>query len=364
MRVMNILFNHKTSSGFQRVAGVEKVFLDYSQLAIKNGWEVISITKPGMSYRQNLIDMGSSLAEINAMGHGDIITMVRIGFLMLKFKPDIIICHSGRALFMARFAATLLKIPLIAVNHGIKIKKFLKADYVFAVNSHFAAELVSYGFDKDKSLVVPNMLEIPDNFVPPQKKPFHSKVRIGSLGRFCGSKQYQSVIKAVAILKPKGIEVEFFLAGDGELKKELQDLTEKLELKDNIKFLGWVQNKESFFQDIDIFVLPSIAETFGIALLEAMLYKTPIISGNSYGPKDILEDGVDSLVIPTENIDKIPEVLAIAVERLINNPEYAKNLAENAYRKFCKKYSAQVVGKQITDLLVTIANRSKNSEHK
>jgi glycosyltransferase involved in cell wall biosynthesis len=355
MRVINILFNHKTSSGFQRIAGVEKVFLDYSELAIKNGWEVVSVTKPAMSYRKNLIDMGSQLYEINAMGHGDIITMARLGFLMIKFKPNVIICHSGRALFMSRFAARLLKIPLVAVNHGIKIKKFLKADYVFAVNSHFASEVVQLGFDKNRSIVVPNMLEVPDNFVPPADKKFHPKISIGSLGRFCGSKQYEGVIKAVAILKSKGIEVDFLLAGDGDSKERLENLAAEIGVKDNIKFLGWVENKKSFFDKVDIFVLPSLAETFGIALLEAMLYKTPIISGNSYGPRDILENEVDGLIIPTQNIAEIPELLALAVERLINNPDYAKNLAEKAYEKFHQKYSNKVVGKQIKNLLLEIA---------
>ena len=179
MRAVNILFNHKTSSGYQRIAGVENIFLSYSELLIKNGFKVISITKPNISYLQNLRDMGSKTYEINVMGHGDIITMARLAFLILKFNPDIIICHSGRALFMARFAAFISRTPIVAVNHGTKVKKFIKADYVLAVNSHAAAELIKLGKDKNKSLVIPNMLEIPADFSEPENKKLPSIVRLG-----------------------------------------------------------------------------------------------------------------------------------------------------------------------------------------
>lgn len=363
MRAVNVLFNYKVDSLDQKIAGVEKVFLDYSELLIKSGWQVLSIAKPGMAYRQNLLDMGSEIYEVNALGHADILTMVKLAISLRKFKPDVIICHSGRAFFMARIASRMAsifkRIPIVAVNHGIKVKKFLKADYIISVNSYFANEIIKLGKDKNHSLVIPNMISVPGDFTPPQNKKFHSPIKIGSLGRISGHKQYQTVVQAIAILKTKNIEVEFLLAGEGGHEDCVRDVARQLNVENNIKFLGWIKDKKSFFEAIDIFVLPSVDETFGIVLLEAMLYKTPIISGDSFGPNDIFVDGVDALIIPTRNVLEVPEPLAKAIERLINDQNFAMELAENAYKKFHQKYTTTIVGEQIKNLLTTIIKNNQ-----
>ena len=67
--------------------------------------------------------------------------------IFLRFNPDIIICHSGRALTFARIARILIfkKIPIAVIDHGINPIKFLKADYVLTVNSFFSIELIKAG---------------------------------------------------------------------------------------------------------------------------------------------------------------------------------------------------------------------------
>ena len=125
MIVVNILFNYKKLSGDIHIAGVEKVFVDYSELLVKAGHQVLSIVKPKMAYKSNLIKCGSKLLEVNAKGYVDILSIGRIMFNILRFKPDVIVCHSGRALFMAKLASILFKIPTVAVNHGSNSNKFL-----------------------------------------------------------------------------------------------------------------------------------------------------------------------------------------------------------------------------------------------
>lgn len=358
MKVVNILFNQKADAKDQKVAGVEKVFLDYAQLFIDNNSQVLSIVKPGVIYCKQLLDMGSQVYEVNAMGHGDILTMAKMAFKIIQFKPDLIICHSGRAFHMAYFATFFSKIPIIAVNHGVKIKKFLKADYIISVSSHFSKEAFKYGKDENTSLVVPNMIDVPQDFIEPQPKKLHNPIRIGSLGRLCGHKQYQTAVEALSILNSRNIVAELVLAGEGEQRDFIEQKIKELKLEKQVKFLGWVSDKKTFFEGIDIFILPSTDETFGIVLLEAMLYKTPIITGDSFGPKDIFEDNKDALIIPTSDVTKVPLAIADAVEELKNNWDFALNLSENAYKKFHQKYSTQIVGKRIMEIINKIIKKN------
>jgi glycosyltransferase involved in cell wall biosynthesis len=360
MRITNILFNYKKSSGDIHIAGVEKVFVDYNKLLIEAGHQVLSIIKPKMIYKSNLIECGSEVLEVNAVGHADVFSMAKIMFYILKFKPDVIICHSGRAMFMAKAASIFSKIPIVAVNHGSNTNKFLSADYVFNVNSHFNQEIIDLGKDAATAFIVPNMLDVPKNFSPRVNKIWHQPFRIGSLGRLSGEKAYRLAIKALRILKDRDIEVEFYIGGVGPKLEYLQNLATELKVENQVKFLGWVKDKESFFKEIDAFILPSKFETFGIVLLEAMLYKVPIITSDSWGPRDIIEDGVDGLLFSRDNEEEMPELMADMVEKLMKNKDYADKLADNAYKKFHQKYSTEVVSKQIESLLEHIVKSKKN----
>lgn len=359
MRVVNILFNYKKSSGDIHIAGVEKVFVDYSEFLVKAGHQVLSITKPKMSYRSNIIKCGSKLLEVGAMGHADILSMGRIIYNIFKFKPDVIVCHSGRALFMAKAASILFKIPTVAVNHGSNLNKFLTADYIFNVNSYFNQEIINLGKDASRVFIVPNMIHVPENFSLPINKIRHQPFRIGSLGRLSGEKAYNLIIRALKVLKDRGIEVECHIGGLGPQLEYLENLANEFDVINQVKFLGWVGDKEKFFREIDAFVLSSRFETFGIVLLEAMLYKVPMIIADSWGPKDIIEDGVDGLLFSRDNEKEMPELIANLVEKLIKDKDYADRLADNAYNKFHQKYSNEVVSKYIESLLEKIVKNKR-----
>lgn len=360
MRVVNILFNYKKLSGDIHIAGVEKVFVDYSELLVKAGHQVLSIVKPKMAYKSNLIKCGSKLLEVNAKGYVDILSIGRIMFNILRFKPDVIVCHSGRALFMAKLASILFKIPTVAVNHGSNSNKFLTADYIFNINSYFNQEIINLGKDENTVFLVPNMMSIPENFSEPKNKIWHQPFRIGSLGRLSGEKAYNLIIRALKVLKDRKIEIECHIGGVGPQLEYLENLANELDVINQIKFLGWVGDKEAFFQEVDAFVLSSRFETFGIVLLEAMLYKVPMIIADSWGPKDIIEDGVDGLLFSRDNEMEMPELIANLIEKLIKDKDYAERLADNAYNKFHQKYSNEIVSKKIESLLEIIVKNKKN----
>jgi len=361
MKVINILFNFKKSSHDNQILGVERCFIDYAKHLILNGDEVVSVMKSNMVYKTEVEKYSSGTLELKAFGQSDIFSILRLANLFFKFKADAIICHSGRAMFFARAARFLArqKTPIIAIDHGINSKKFLKADYVLTVNSYFSKELVKAGKSPETALVIPNMMEVPADFVAPVKTAFRNPIRIGSLGRLYPEKFFDKGIRAIAILRERGIECEFFIGGIGPMEDSLNALAKYLKVEKNFKILGWTTEKKAFFESIDIFILPSFGETFGIVLLEAMLYNTPIITSNSWGPDEIIEEAVDGLKVSKDDEEKMPELLADAIERLYRDQEFAKGLAVKAREKFFAKYSSDMVGKKLHETVKYIVDRSK-----
>jgi glycosyltransferase involved in cell wall biosynthesis len=361
MKIINILFNYKKSLNDNKILGVERCFIDYSKYLILKGNSVVSVTKPKMIFADEVKKTGSRLVEISAFSQIDIFSIIRLATLFLSFNPDAIICHSRRAMFFARAARFLYgkKFPIIAIDHGIRPKKFLKADYVLTVNSFFSKELVAAGKPQDRALVIPNMLEVPKNFVPLVKKPFQKVVRLGSLGRLYPEKFFDKVLRAMAVLRDRGVECEYVIGGIGPMEESLNDLARELGLEKNFRILGWVEDKKTFFDEIDIFLLPSWGETFGIVLLEAMLYSTPIITSNSWGPDEIISDGVDGLKVSKDDEKAMPGLLADAIERLIKDEDFAKRLAAAAYKKFFENYTAEVVTERLNKIIETIVKKER-----
>jgi len=345
MKIANILFNHKKTAHDNKILGVERCFIDYAKYLTLKGASLLSVTKNGVSYIKDLRETGSQVLQLPGINRVDIFSILPLAFSFIKFRPDVAICHSGRALSYARAARflTFQKFPIIAIDHGVNPKKFMKADYVLAVNNFFSQELVRAGKPADRALTIPNMIEVPKNFSPLAKKNFRKPLKLGSLGRLYPEKNFDKVIRAIKILRDEGIECEYVIGGVGPQEQPLNDLAREMGVEKNFKILGWTTDKRKFFDEIDIFILPSWGETFGIVLLEAMLYSTPIITSNSWGPDEVIQDGINGLKVSKDDADSMPELLAEAILKLVKDEEFAKKIAQKAHEEFFLKYTTEVV---------------------
>ena len=118
----------------------------------------------------------------------------------------------------------------------------------------------------------------------------------------------------------------------------LQRKVKDLNLENSIEFLGWIADSKDFFAQIDIFILPSKNETFGLVILEAMKFSRPIIATNCDGPKEILRHEIDGLLVDLKSSETIPSQIAKAVEKLISDEKLTNNLVKNSYQRLRKGY--------------------------
>lgn len=146
------------------------------------------------------------------------------------------------------------------------------------------------------------------------------------------------LIEAAKILADAGtLNFKLVFVGDGPERKYYEKLAAPL--GDKVLFLGRKKEIAKLMTAADIFVLPSEREAFGLVLLEAGVACLPIIASNVGGIPEIIDDGKIGILVPSEN----PQVLAEAINKLLQNPEIAKSLAHSAKSKVEMHFNAKTM---------------------
>ena len=128
----------------------------------------------------------------------------------------------------------------------------------------------------------------------------NDSIRFGFLGRMAPEKGILTLIKAVSKVHLSK-KIKLVIGGNGPQLKSAKNLSSQLNLDAN--FIGWVKFKEDFFNQIDVLVIPSESETFGIVALEAMIRRIPVVSTPTNGAKNIIVDGKSGLI--SDGFDEI-----------------------------------------------------------
>ena len=123
---------------------------------------------------------------------------------------------------------------------------------------------------------------------------------LGAAGRLVARKNFVVLIQAMALLREQGYEVELRIAGTGPDTEKLQSLIQRLGLQKQVQLLGFVSDMEAFYQQCDVFVCPSIWESYGLVAIEAFAAGLPVIGANTDGLPEVVSDGVNGLCIETD----------------------------------------------------------------
>ena len=157
------------------------------------------------------------------------------------------------------------------------------------------------------------------------------------LGRLVSAKGQHVLINALRLLKEKGILFHLTIVGDGNDRTSLEMLTSEFGLNASVQFTGAVGQEmvHEFYNNADIFVLPSFAEGVPVVLMEAMAKGIPVISTNIMGIPELIENGKDGILIAPSDVDG----LAHSLEVLLSNSELRAHLGNNGRRKVENLYN-------------------------
>jgi len=281
-----------------------------------------------------------------------------------KIKPDIIHCHLGADIYgpLASFFVN-KNIKIISTEHNInkserKVAKILKRftikkiDKILAVSQAVKEDATNrYNINKQKIDIVYNGVDLNYYNFERKNKSKNKTIILGAMGRLNKQKGHKDLIKACSMLKNQNYILE--IAGEGQLKESLEKQISSLGLENRISLVGQVNSKQ-WLNKIDIFVMPSLWEGLGLAILEAAASRKPIVASSVDGILEILNEK-NSFLYENKNLDQLTKNIDFLLSDF-NNPVVGEKL-ELAYSLVKSKFSLNKMIEKYQNIYENIASK-------
>ncbi|HSZ86481.1 MAG TPA: glycosyltransferase family 4 protein [Puia sp.] len=154
------------------------------------------------------------------------------------------------------------------------------------------------------------------------------------------------MIETIRLLRSKRKDFVFLHFGTGELETGMKKLVEEYDLANVYYLVGFKENVEDFFSILNVFVMSSELEGLGSSVLDAFMYKVPVVSTDAGGLHELLQDGRGILCKKNS-----PELLASGIEQLLANPEMIANATDKAFEYVKQFHSLEYITKQYANLI-------------
>lgn len=231
-------------------------------------------------------------------------------------------------------------------------KMFSKADLIIALSSYWKEHINNLVHEANKIQILYNPCPKTHKDLGLEKQKI-----ILFAGTLNERKGYKDLISAFSFIAEKFPDWKIVFAGNGDIEKG-KEMADKLGVISQTDFRGWVSgnDKELLFNNSAIFCLPSYAEGFPMAVLDAWAYGLPVITTPVGGLPDILKHGENALIFEPGDI----ECLSKNLEELINNKALRKKLSEGSLKLSEYEFNITNITKQLdsiySGLLLTQSN--------
>ena len=339
LRILNLMLG-KGAGGLEAMALHAHKALESQEAA------VTSVGAPKSWFGGAFADDPAAYRSFSTWGAFDPGAPGRLRRMTDAFAPQLIMAHGARATSLAvkAFAG---RVPVVAVVHNFRARKDLaEADLAICVSSAVTEDVFAR-FPRLRAVTV-------ENFAPlhagPGPTPHDGPPRIGSIGRMHRNKGYDVLLQATARLKAKGADFRLTLAGDGPELAALKTLATRLGLDDQVTFTGWMDSPAEVLKTLDLFVLSSRIEPFGLVVIEAMAFGTPVVATDVDGPRDILAGGQLGRLVGKDDADALADAIAAALA----DPAAARATARLAQASALERYSLKAGGARLAAALAPV----------
>jgi glycosyltransferase involved in cell wall biosynthesis len=264
----------------------------------------------------------------------------------IKFNPDLVHVHYAGG--FCQWGLKTKNIPLVVSVWGsdinlensllknFYIKKVLKkADAITATSKSLKSDVVKfYPKIEDKTEIIPFGVKIPKAIID------HPPV---NTIRICFTKSLKKIygldvlLQAISIVRNYIPNIEVNLAGEGEMKTELESLIKELNLTEKVNLVGFIDNENiyEFIGNHHLMVMPSLQEAFGVSALEASAVSRPVVATNVGGvPEVVIDNKTGILVKPNDSKD-----LAEAIIKLCSEPSLMIKMGQEGHEFVKNNYA-------------------------
>lgn len=268
----------------------------------------------------------------------DLSTHFKIKQTLQDFQPNIVLSWMNRATAFTGAHASKRSFKWAARLGGYyHLKYYRGCDYLIGNTPDIVDYLIKEGWPAERALYLPNFADT-QTATPLPRATFNTPAAAPlflALGRLHVNKGFDTLLQALA----QTPQAYLWLAGEGDERSALEKQASELGITDRLRFLGWQENTAALYTAADYFICPSRHEPLGNVVLEAMAHGKPIIATNSQGPGQLLQHEASGLLVPVDDA----AAMAMAMQRLMENPGLAHALATTAHAHYQAKFSEDSV---------------------
>lgn len=353
---------HFVTGGF---SGATQVAVDLSLAALRTpGYEVLLVLRRKPSTDERKIDalrqQGLQVIVVSNWLHA--LTVWELRKIIRKFRPDAVFAHGFSDHIWGRRAAAAEGVAhVFHVEHNsrerytprrmrqaLALEPFTQAH--IGVSEGVRTSLVERGFPAEKCIAICNGIDL--TRFPQEAMPLLWQERepaIYMASRFARQKDHDTLIRAMATLRQRGLTPTLYLAGAGKssLRARAERLVAELGLEQQVRFLGNVSDLPQRLSRTQIFVLATHWEGMPLALVEGMAAGCACVVSDVIGAREVVTPEVNGLRVQESD----PDSMADALQRLLQDPALAQRLGAAARAQALGHYGREQMWGQYQRLL-------------
>ena len=279
----------------------------------------------------------------------DLITRNKVSRIIKVEQPDIVQTYMTRATVLTHLRSDSKAVHIARLGGFYKIKRFAHAHAWVGNTQAICDYLINGGMPADKVFYIGNFVDRPVEQSIEQKRSLAQSLGlpddalvIMSIGRMIEKKGFQDLLPAFAGLPAeiKSRPLHLLLVGDGPMRMELEQSTHQLGIGGRVHFTGWQTSTSPYYSLADIFVCPSRHEPLGNVILEAWSHSLPVVSTDSHGAIELIEDGQNGVLSPCHDAKALSQRL---LNMLGADESLRHQLGCNGYETVEKNYRPEAV---------------------
>jgi L-malate glycosyltransferase len=335
----------------------------------------ICSTRPAVPGVKALVSPAVPVFELQRRDGNDPRLVRDLYRLFRREQPDIVHTHAWGTLVEGIVAARLARVPVVVHGeHGtLQLRWYQRtlqrwvwgmATQVLSVSRKLTDRMTATtGFAAERILTIQNGVDLA-RFSPSLRDAGREALGIspdtlviGTAGRLVPVKDHANLIDALGRLRTRGVRFTALIAGDGPLRRALEEQIASLAMSGCVHLLGPRPDIDRVMASLDIFVLPSRSEGMSNTILEAMASGVPVVATNVGGAEELVDDGRTGRLVPRED----PAALSVALTELANDPDRRRGMGLAALQKAGIEFSLARMLRDYETLYVDLAARGRAS---
>ena len=306
----------------------------------------------------------------------------RLFCLLARKRYDVVHTHLIGANVLAAPLAALYRVPARfthdQTHDDVRYRSFIHGDldtlanrlnhHIIAVSSSIGNFLIQHEkISSQKISVIYNSVDL-QRFTPSNEPRAKERLRqklglpneallVGGVGRLHYQKNFPLFLEVAAKVCAQLPQAFFVIAGEGPERTALEEASRKLGISPQVRLLGFVKEMPELYQSLDLLLLTSHFEGTPLTVLEAMAMGLPVVASQVDGVAEVLEDGVDGILVPPGRRD----LFVRGICQVLQDQNLWEQLSRAGQEK-AQHYSAEAMVRQVEALYLQYLENNRGSD--